>query len=201
MSKKETAVRESVDMETGEIRASDNAIVSANPSSGAVYSEEGQVIKSALTVRDMISKSDALKLIANLEPGQGKWIGRVIGVCVGTFTKGHTLPDGKKIESIGLSGMFEIEKPDGTRVTAAKIFMPGSAYGLEMHTLFLKSPEAMSVEVDCDIGISATGKSIPFEYVVRTHIKHDLQAELRGRRKPVFGTIAPLQPALALTKD
>lgn len=201
-----------VDMATGEVFVADEMVSTSAPTitkapvghsekPTAVYSEEGQVVKSAISVRDMISKSEALKIISSLEAGQGKWIGRVIGVCIGTFTKENVLPDGKKVESIGLSGMFEIEKPDGTRITATKIYMPGSAYGLEMHTLFASSPDTMSVEVDCDVGISATGKAIPYEYVVRTHIRHDLQAELRGRRKPVWGTIAPLQPSLALTQD
>lgn len=179
-----------------EVHVEQNAAAVSNPLPAPEYSEEGHILKATLTARDIISQAAAIKRAVNMAPGDTAMLARIIGTCTGYAEKEAELPDGKISVVIGLTGVFEIEKEDGTRLQGTKLYMPGSAYSSEMKALFNSDSALRAVEVDCDLGIKATGKSITYEYVVRSHIRHDLVAELRGRRRPVWGQMLPLQPVL-----
>lgn len=199
MSKKTETVEKTIDQDGANVNANmevTSAALPSRPLPAPVYSDEGHILKSTLTARDIISQTDAIKRAVSMKPGDTLMLARIIGTCTGYVEKDSQLPDGSISQITGIVGVFEIEKEDGTRLQGTKLYMPGTAYSAEMKALFNSDTSLRAVEVDCDLGIKATGKSITYEYVVRSHIRHDLVAELRGRRRPVWGQMLPLQPVL-----
>lgn len=84
----------------------------------------------------------------------------------------YTFPDGKQSAMIALMGDFEMVNYGTGEVTrATSVYLP-PAYALLVHGMFPQDKEAAklpgalrTVEIDVEIGIEATGKTIPYEWV------------------------------------
>lgn len=119
-------------------------------------------------------------------------VGRIYGVCMGTEKKSNVLPDGGMSESIVLFGQFEYESAvTGEVGQASSCYLP-MAYAQQVATVFASQPETKALEVDVDIGLEATGKTIPYEWLVINHsgVEASLLTKLRSRRRPGQKAIA-----------
>lgn len=122
-------------------------------------------------------------------------LGRVFGVCTGWAEKENTLPNGDKSVSIILNGTFQAENyMTGEVSDASKLFLP-TAYSQRVKTMFQSDPDLKLVEVDADIGVEATGKTIPYEWVVVAYREGEDMGVMR-RLKNSRGRPANAPPAL-----
>jgi hypothetical protein len=137
--------------------------------------------------------------------GASQIVGRVFGVCTGTEVKNNVLPDGSLSRSIVLFGQFEYESTvTGEVGQASSAFLP-MAYADGLAAAFASDPTIKMIEVDLDIGLEATGKTIPYEWLVINHAggEASLLQKLRSRRKVGERALAALKaaPALAAPAD
>lgn len=112
-------------------------------------------------------------------------IGRIFGIATGYEDKVNTLPDGSLSASIFVKGMFQSEAyVTGELAEASGVYFP-MAYAEKIKATF-DGLNVRTVEVDCDIGLEATGKTIPYEWVViafREGQEMDALKRIRGTRK------------------
>jgi hypothetical protein len=110
-------------------------------------------------------------------------LGRIYGVATGFERKSNTLPDGSISASIFVKGMFQSEGyVTGELSEASGVYFP-MAYAEKIAACF--DMGVKTVEVDCDIGLEATGKTIPYEWVVvafREGQEMDVLKRIRGTR-------------------
>jgi hypothetical protein len=96
-------------------------------------------------------------------------MGRVFGICSGYTVKTNTLPDGTPSQSIVLGGAFQTENyMTGELGEGTQLYLP-AAYSEKVKAIFdtgavmdeagreIRNSVRM-VEIDCDIGVEATGK-------------------------------------------
>lgn len=96
-------------------------------------------------------------------------LGRVVGFVTGTNDKENTLPDGTPSKSIVLVGQFEAEDyRTGEVSSASNVYLPMSI-AEQIKSMFVTDESLKVVEIDCDIGLEATGKTIPYTWVVINH--------------------------------
>lgn len=118
--------------------------------------------------------------------GTAKIVGRVFGACMGAEKKVNVLPDGSSSESIVLYGQFEYESTvTGEIGQASSVYLP-MAYAQQVAAVFASDATVKALEVDVDIGLEATGKTIPYEWLVINHVggEASLLSKLRNRRRP-----------------
>lgn len=112
-------------------------------------------------------------------------IGRVYGIATSTEEKTNTLPNGDVVASIAVKGSFQAESYlDGELTQATTVYFP-MAYAEKIEQAF-KALGALNVEVDCDVGLEATGKTIPYEWVIvafREGQEMDALKRMRSNRK------------------
>ena len=175
---------------------------------------EGRVVLNALTTKDFISKGEAVKFGVNEPVGTVKWLGTIIGKAIGGKEKITVQSDGKPSRSFQFEGMFEgyIYDTDETK-TARGAFLPGAfSTELEMTLAKVKSVEGgenNTASFAIEVGIEATGRTIPYTYVVRAYGKQavDLLEDVRrqlpqipGRRQGNLALATPKE-AISLTVD
>lgn len=113
--------------------------------------------------------------IAREVVGKGKgtkvMLGRIFGFVTGVTEKQNTLPNGDKATSIVCNGQFETENYlDGEVSVASAVYFP-SSFSETVKAMFAADPELKVVEVDTDVGVEATGKTIPYTWVVVNHVE------------------------------
>src|ERR1700679_1312489 len=90
-------------------------------------------------------------------------VGRVYGVCTGAEKTSKQFND-KVIDGVKIMGMFEGEIFEtGEIINATVAYLP-MAYAEQIYAIFASQPDTapqlLSVQLDCDIGVAATGKAI-----------------------------------------
>lgn len=138
-------------------------------------------------------------------------VGRVFGIATGWKEKIGQLPNGDTSVSIVLEGDFQTEDfITGELGSGTNVYFP-NAYAEKVKTVFISGEirdtegkvtgnTIRSVEVDCDVGLEATGKSIPYEWVITAFREGEEMAVLKrlrnSRKRPtqllVSATGAPL---------
>jgi hypothetical protein len=131
-------------------------------------------------------------------------IGRIYGQCFETKDKAGTLPNGQPSVTIALVGAFEaISYITGEVMSVSNAYMP-MAFAEKVKAAFADETIKL-VEVDCDIGLEATGKAIPYEWVTTAFIEGKEMAALRrmrtSRPRPAKLLLAPGESQLLLTTD
>lgn len=127
-------------------------------------------------------------------------VGRVFGICTGVEDKHNILPDGSTSRSAVLFGQFEYESAvTGEVGQASSAYLP-LAYADALKAAFASDPDAKMIEVDVDIGVEATGKTIPYEWLVINHGAGEaaLLKRMRSRRRVGQKAIAAPNAAPAL---
>lgn len=137
----------------------------------------------AIMLKEFIPNSD---FIAKEVVGKGKgtqvMLGRVLGFVTGTAEKENTLPNGDKAKSIVCNGQFETENYLTGEVSAASSVYFPSAFSEAIKAMFAADEALKVVEVDTDIGLEATGKAIPYTWMVVNHIQGEAQTPLKKLR-------------------
>lgn len=109
-------------------------------------------------------------------------VGRIYGVATGFEDKINTLPDGSTAASIAIKGVFQSESYlTGEVGEATNVYFP-MAYAEKIKALFETDETVRVVEVDTDIGLEATGKTIPYEWVVVAFVEGEEMAALKRLR-------------------
>jgi hypothetical protein len=158
---------------------------------GAVESvtTEGVRARRAFMLKQLIPDQDwIMKNVVANGKGTRATIGRVWGIANGCTDKVNTLPDGSPSSSIVLQGAFNTESYiTGELSEASNAYLP-MAYAEKLKALFAADKSIQVIEVDCDVGIEATGKTIPYEWVITAFREGEEMAVLKrirgARQKP-----------------
>lgn len=182
------AVKPEVETETPEIETPVNTADDIQPApveveSGSVETE-GVRARRAIMLKQFLPNPDWINVnVVAGGKGTRATIGRIFGIATGTSRKANTLPDGSVSESIFVSGMFQSEGfLTGEIGEASGVYFP-MAYAEKIEALFKMGVK--TVEVDCDVGLEATGKTIPYEWVVvayREGQEMDVLRRIKGTR-------------------
>jgi len=147
-----------------------------------------------------------MKNIVSQGKGTRATLGRIFGTCTGYDIKHNTLPDGTPSSSIVLIGDFETENYiDGEIGSGTMAYIP-AAYSEKVKTVFdsnaVVNEEGKTVgnllrtiDIDIDVGVEATGKTIPYEWVVVAFKEGEEMATIKrmrnSRARPAFVINSP----------
>lgn len=156
---------------------------SASETSGSV---SGTSIRRALTMRTFVNIpwiNEHVVGPAMLAKKTGaetrKPLCRIYGFVTGVTEKAGQLPDGTPSVNIVCHGQFEGESYiDGEITNAAAVFFPPS-FAEYMKGLFAGENPPRMAEVDVDVMVEATGKTIPFAYVLTNYVEDKNMTPLR----------------------
>jgi hypothetical protein len=110
-------------------------------------------------------------------------IGRVFGIVTGVSEKKGTLPNGEPSISVVTQGVLMSESYlTGEIAEGNGAFLPG-AISDKFKAMFAADEHLRSLEIDLDIGVEATGKSIPYAWVVIQHVEGEQLEPLKRLRK------------------
>lgn len=88
---------------------------------------------------------------------------------------------GKQLQSVVVSGMFEaVTLSTGEITRCSRIYLPMS-FAEQIEMALRANPGAL-IDVDVDIGIEATGKSIPYTFTVTSYLEGQAERALRQMR-------------------
>lgn len=97
-------------------------------------------------------------------------VGRIWGVATG-FERKESEYQGRILQSIMVKGVFQSESfVTGELAESTAVFFP-MAYAEKIAALFEADKTISVIEVDADIGLEATGKTIPYEWVVIAYLE------------------------------
>jgi hypothetical protein len=166
----------------------------------------GQRVRKVITTKDFIPGRDTAWIIQHVctQP-KGTYVR--LGFLAGFITGCHrsqTDWQGKSLQSVWLEGMFEATLgATGEVIQAPNLILP-LAYGELVEGAFKQASnqgiERMQAELDVEIGVEATGRSIPYEWVVISYVTGEAQRALRAVRKRQAARLAKQKetpPALA----
>jgi hypothetical protein len=196
----------------------DKTVTTEAPAFNESVQTEGVRARRAFMLKQFLPSADWINVnIVAKGKGTQVVVGRVYGTCTGYENKRNALPDGSFSDSIALVGVFQQESAiTGELSESSTVYLP-MAYAGKVRSIFdaaspLKDdgtlgPSAVRlIELDCDIGLEATGKTIPYEWVVIAYLEGkemERMKALRSVRKPGMTAAATLaqkaeQPAPAL---
>lgn len=133
----------------------------------SAIASKGLRARKAFMLKQLVPSPDwIMKNVVAGGKGTQITVGRVYGIVTRVERKTNTLNDGKVVASIALMGAFQSESYVTDELSeAASVYLP-LAYAEQVATAFENDKEMTSAEVDVDIGIEATGKTIPYEWVI-----------------------------------
>ena len=182
---------------------SEIASVNSEPSEG-VRARRTLAMKQFVPGQDWINTN----LVAK---GKGAQItvGRIWGIATGWESKVNEY-QGQQLHSIAIKGVFQSESYVTGEVTESTVVYFPMAYAEKIANMMESDPTIKLAEVDCDIGLEATGKTIPYEWVViafREGVEMAVLKRLKGSRgRPanapalIEGTAKDVTLALAAPK-
>ena len=150
----------------------------------------------AIMLKEFIPHADFInKEVVGKGKGTKVILGRIFGFITSTADKVGRLPNGEESVSIVFNGQFESENYlTGEISQASSVYFP-SSFSEAVKAMFIADPDLKVVEIDTDIGVEATGKTIPYTWIVINHVEGEAQTPLKRLRK-VRGRPAGV-PALA----
>jgi len=181
MASKETEKNEPAQTETTEVVA--QATETAEQNSGDAEASEGVRARRAFMLKQFIPNPDWINVnIVAKGKGTQVTVGRVYGTCLGYEDKVNTLPDGSPSQSVALKGIFQAESYLTGELSEFTVAYLPAAYSEKVKAVFVSDQSIKLVELDCDIGLEATGKTIPYEWVVTAYIEGQEMARLKALR-------------------
>lgn len=126
---------------------------------------EGARARRAFMMKNLLDNPDFINTnVVAKGKGAKVVVGRVWGFANGYERKTNEF-QGRLLESIVLKGVFQAESTvTGELSEFTSVYMP-TAYAEKLAGLFEADKSIRMIEVDCDIGLEATGKTIPYEWV------------------------------------
>jgi hypothetical protein len=163
---KETHTEEPKPIEQTAPEPAQTANVPATVANGSVATD-GVRARRAIMLKHFIPDPDWINVnIVAKGKGTKVVIGRIFGFVTSTEEKMNLMPDGKQNRSVVCRGVLQTESYlTGETSEASMVFFP-AAYSEKIEACFAADPQLRVVEVDCDVGLEATGKTIPYEWVV-----------------------------------
>ena len=135
--------------------------------SAASVATEGVRARRAFMPKLFIPSADWINTeVVSQGKGTRATLGRVYGSAFETIRKSQTLPNGAQSETIAIKGIFQAEDYRTGEISEASMLYLPMSYAEKLEGVFKALPDAKMIEVDCDIGIEATGKPIPYEWVI-----------------------------------
>lgn len=185
--------------------ANKEVVAASEKATPASAETEGKRARKAFMMKQFLPNKDWINVnVVAKGEGTKVIIGRVYGACFGWEEKTHTFPDGKTSTSVALKGAFEAESyMTGELDSATQVYLP-AAYAERVKAVFQSVPDLKVVEIDCDIGLAATGKAIPYEWVVVAYREGEEMAVLtriKGSRQRPANAVALAAPKAAALTD
>lgn len=178
--------------ETEEVQETTATVVKEASGTRAVRTRRALTMKNFVPDIDWINQN-----VVSKGKGAKAFIGRVFGIVTGTEIKEGKLPNGDPSKMVVCRGVFESENYlDGEVSEFSAVFFP-NAFADRLHAMFEMDSGLKSVEIDCDVGIEATGKSIPYSWVIVNNVEDDSKNPLhrlrisRQRPKEAAKLLAP----------
>jgi hypothetical protein len=161
-----------------------DAVSHAALNAGAGFDDDqGQRVGRIITTKDYLDGRDANSIIAGDRPGTRIILGRLRGVVNSTERKKTVYKD-KELESVWLNGEFEAVLIETGEVKAAPTAILPKAFGITIENALagLTPEEKAELTIECDIGLEATGRPIPYEWVVIYYREGRAQKAMREVR-------------------
>lgn len=162
---------------------------------GGTTLSEGLRARRGLTMKNLLPSQDwIMKNVVAGGKGTRATIGRIFGMVTGVQHRDNEV-NGQILHSIACVGMLNAESYlTGELSQASSCFFP-MAYAEKIDAIFKADPTVKVIEVDCDIGLEATGKTIPYEWVITAFREGEEMAILKrlrnARKRPDNLLIAP----------
>ena len=170
----------------------ENAVSTSEAASEGIRARRAFMPKHFIPNADWINKN----VVAHGK-GTKVTLGRLYGIASKCDVKHNTLPDGSASSSVVLFGAFEAEDYlTGELSSMTSAYLP-AAYSERVEAVFASGMRTVenkdggppqqyqtinAVEIDCDIGLEATGKTIPYEWVVTAFREGEELAVLKRLR-------------------
>jgi hypothetical protein len=156
---------------------------------------DGIRARRGLTLKQLVPSQDwIMQNIVAGGKGTRATVGRIFGVVTSTQRKTNMVQD-QAIESVACIGILNSESYlTGEVSQGSSVYFP-MAYAEQLEALFKADPSINVIEVDVDIGLEATGKTIPYEWVTTAFLEGREMAVLKrmrgARKRPEHLLIAP----------
>ncbi len=170
---------------------SDTATVTAD----AVPEEQGKRSRRVFQLKMFADPEWIMKNIVSQGKGTHVSLGRVYGIAHATERRVNDIK-GVPTPSVSIIGRFEAENFSTGEFSAASTLYLPMGFAEQIEAVFKEDKDAV-VKVDVDIGVEATGKTIPYEWTVTSYVEQAESSELlalRARRVPKARKVA--QPSL-----
>jgi len=160
---------------------------------------QGVRARRAIMMREFIPSQDFVAKNV-IGPGKGTLVilGRVFGFVTGITEKAGKLPNGEPSVSIVANGQFETENYHTGEVSqASAVYLPNAA-AEALKAQFAADPDVKLIEIDMDVGLEATGKTIPYSWYVANHVEGQAATPLKAlksRRGRPANAVALAAPA------
>ena len=143
---------------------------------------DGVRARRALTLKQMVPSQDwIMQNIVAGGKGTRATVGRIFGIVTNTVEKENEV-QGQIIRSVACVGVLNSESYlTGEISQGSSVYFP-MAYAEQIDALFKSDPSIKVIEVDCDIGLEATGKTIPYEWVTTAWLEGKEMATLKRLR-------------------
>jgi hypothetical protein len=176
----------------------DAAQAAANEgAAGGTFDAHGRLARTVITTKDFLAGAEAFDLIQGLGRGQIANLGTLAGE-IYSVEKKKTDWQGKELESYWLNGTFQaVVASTGEVFNAGQVILP-KAYGLQVHNAF-KDLGVTMVTVACTVGLRTSGRTIPYEWVVRDHIASAATARVSAMSDKL-GALLGLAPPAAIKR-
>lgn len=181
----ETETAEGVVDEQGEVATTETAAegeATSELEEGTTLSEEGVRARRGLSPKQLVPSIDwIMKNIVGGGKGTRATVGRIFGVVSSAQRKTNEF-QGQMIDSIVCNGMFNAESfLTGELSQGSSVYLP-MAYAEQIITAFATDKTITAIQIDCDIGLEATGKAIPYEWVTTAFLEGKEMAILKRMR-------------------
>lgn len=160
-------------------------------------SEGGKRVRRVLVMKQFAAPEWIMKNVVAHGRGTHVKVGRVYGVAASAVRRTNDV-NGQPVESIAIVGNFE-----GVAVNGGEVFSASTVYFpkafAEQLAFALSVDGAGLLQVDTDIGVEATGKSIPYEWTTTSFIETEAAGvllQLRNSRGSQAKLAAPAQPVV-----
>ena len=167
----------------------------------ASANSEGVRARRTLAMKQFVPDQDwIMRNVVAKGKGSQSTVGRIWGVATGFESKVNEY-QGQQLHSIAIKGVFQSESYVTGEVTESTIVYFPMAYAEKIANMMDSDPDIKLAEVDVDIGLEATGKTIPYEWVViafRDGAEMAVLKRIKGSRgRPANAAVLALPGATA----
>jgi hypothetical protein len=191
---------ERFDALTGEIEAIEAEAEALREAGDAPLSEQvdPRRVQTLITTRDFVPGGDTAWLVQNVASkprGTIVMLGQLAGV-VHRIEQHKSDYKGKTLDSVWLFGAFEARIAETGEIKSSVCAILPNAFGRMIEEAFRQGADR--AHLDIDIGVEATGRAIPYEWAIWSHMGGETQRALKAlrSRQEARALKAPRSPRL-----